>query len=317
MSNASVKTAGAKSGFDLRKIGKSMYRDRYLYIMILLPVALLVVFRYLPMYGVLIAFQDYKLGTPILSNKIIGFKHFDAFINGPFFVRLMRNTFLLGLYSLVIGFPLPIILALSFNEVKNGVYKKVAQTASYLPYFVSTVVIVGILKNLMDVETGKLNDIIAFFGFPRIKFFAESSWFRTIYIGSGIWQSLGYSAIIYLAALAGVEPEQYESATIDGASRFQKIVHISVPSIMPTVLVLLILSVGGILGNDVQKILLIYDKVTYETADVIGTYMFRRGIQNTEYSLSAAVGLFINVISFFFLFGANWLNRKFGESSLW
>jgi len=301
----------------MKKIGKSILRDKYLYMMIVIPVALLVVFRYVPIYGVLIAFQDHKLGTPILANKWVGLKHITDFINGPFFVRLMRNTFLLGLYGLIIGFPLPILLALSFNEVKNGAFKKVAQTASYLPYFVSTVVIVGILKNLMDVESGKINDIIAMFGLPKIKFFMEASWFRTIYIGSGIWQGLGYSAIIYLAALSGVDPALYESATIDGANRIKKIRHISLPSILPTVLVLLILSVGGIFGNDVQKILLIYSPVTYETSDVIGTYIYRRGIESPNYSSAAAIGLFINVISFFFLVGTNWLSRKFGDSSLW
>ena len=294
-------------------------RDKYLFFMILIPTALLIIFRYMPIYGVLIAFQDYKLGTNIWSdaNKWVGFKHFISFIQGPFFIRTMKNTFLLGLYTLIIGFPLPIILALSFNELKNGLFKKTAQTMSYLPYFVSTVVIIGILRNLMDVDGGLINDIIKFFGGEPIKFFSEASWFRTIYIGSGIWQSLGYNAIIYLAALSGIDPALYESATIDGATRFKKIIHISIPSIMSTVLVLLILNVGVLFGSDVQKILLIYEPATYSTSDVVGTYVFRRGIENNEYSFSAAIGLFLNILSFIFLVVTNWLSKKFGESSIW
>lgn len=300
-----------------RRVAKALARDKYLMLMVLPGLALLILFRYIPLYGIVIAFQDYKLGTSFFAGKWVGLANIMEFINGPYFVRLMRNTFLLGLYSLVIGFPLPILLALSFNEVRNGAFKKVAQTASYLPYFVSTVVIIGILKNLLDVENGKINDIIAALGVDRIKFFSEAAWFRTIYIGSGIWQGLGYSAIIYLAALSGIDTQIYESATIDGASRLRKIWHISIPGIMPTVLVLLILSVGGIFGSDVQKILLVYSPATYSTSDVIGTYIYRRGIESADYSYSTAVGLFINVISFIFLFSTNMLSRKFGESSLW
>lgn len=299
------------------RIIKALRRDKYLMLMIIPGIALLIIFRYIPIYGIVIAFQDYQLGKSFFVSEWVGFANFAEFINGPYFERLMRNTFLLGFYGLIIGFPMPILLALGFNEIKNGPFKKVAQTASYLPYFVSTVVIIGILKTLLDMENGKINDIIAFFGGDRVKFFSEASWFRTIYIGSGIWQGLGYSAIIYLAALSGIDPQLYESATIDGAGRFKKMLHISIPGIIPTVLVLLILSVGGIFGNDVQKILLIYSPSTYSTSDVIGTYIYRRGIENADYSYSTAVGLFINAISFIFLFSTNMLSRKFGESSLW
>jgi putative aldouronate transport system permease protein len=300
-----------------QRIIKALNRDKFLMLMVLPGVVLLIVFRYIPIYGIVIAFENYKLGKSFFSCQWVGLKYFVEFINGPYFYRLMRNTFLLGFYSLVIGFPLPIILALSFNEAKNGLFKKVAQTASYLPYFVSTVVIIGILKNFLDADTGKINDIIQYLGGKPIMFFNEAAWFRTIYIGSGIWQTLGYSAIIYLAALSGIDPQLYEAATIDGAGKIRKIWHIAIPGIMPTVLVLLILSVGGIFGNDVQKILLIYQPSSYSTSDVIGTYIYRRGIENADYSYSTAVGLFINILSFLFLFGTNMLSRKYGESSLW
>ena len=302
----------------VQQITKVLRRDKYLVMMTVPGLALLIIFKYIPIYGIVIAFQEYDLGMPFFGrDNWVGLAHFIKFVNGPFFSRLMRNTFLLGFYGLAIGFPLPIVLALAFNEIHQGLFKRVSQTVSYLPYFVSTVVIIGLLRNLMDIETGKINDIIEAFGGKRIQFFSEAAWFRTIYIGSGIWQGLGYSAIIYIAALSGIEPQLYESATIDGASRFKKIIHISIPSIMPTVLILLILSVGGIFGTDVQKILLIYSPLTYSTSDVIGTYIYRRGIEMAEYSFSAAVGLFINTISFIFLFGTNMLSRKFGESSLW
>ena len=302
----------------MKRIPKALNRDKYLLLMALPGVALLIIFRYIPIYGIVIAFQDYQIGRGFFGgSEWVGLQHFEKFINGPFFVRLMRNTFLLGFYGLVIGFPLPIMLALAFNELRNGAFKRTAQTASYLPYFVSTVVIVGILRNLLELQNGKMNDIIVALGMSRIAFFNEASWFRTIYIGSGIWQGLGFSAIIYLAALSGIEPELYESATIDGASRIKKIIHISIPCIMPTVLILLILSVGGIFGTDVQKVLLIYTPLTYSTSDVIGTYIYRRGIEQAEYSFSTAVGLFMSVISFFFLYGTNMISRKFGESSLW
>ncbi|MDR1060571.1 MAG: ABC transporter permease subunit [Clostridiales bacterium] len=308
---------GGRKPAALRRAAKALARDRYLVLMVLPALALLIVFRYIPLYGVVVAFQDYKPGNSFLGSEWVGLANFAEFINGPFFARLMANTFLLGFYSLVVGFPLPILLALSFNEVRNGPFKKIAQTVSYLPYFVSTVVIIGILRNLMDFDNGIINDIVAALGGERIKFFASADWFRTIYVGSGVWQSLGYSAIIYLAALSGIDTQIYESATIDGASRLRKLWHISLPGIMPTVLVLLILSVGGVFASDVQKVLLIYTPASYSTSDVIGTYIYRRGIEKADYSYSAAVGLFTNAISFVFLFATNMLSRKFGESSLW
>jgi putative aldouronate transport system permease protein len=303
----------------VNRLIRATKRDKYLLIMVLPALVLLILFRYIPIYGVLIAFQKYRVGNDFLAGPWVGFQHFIKFINGPYFFRLTRNTFLLGAYSILWGFPLPIMLALMFNEIKDGLVKKVAQTISYLPYFISTVIIVGIIKEMMMIDGGKINEIIASLGGQKINFFNEARWFRTIYIGSMVWQGMGYNAIIYLAALSGVSPELYESATLDGATRLQKIRFISIPSIMPTVVVLFILAVGGIMGNDFTRIILIYSPATYETSDVISTYVYRLGLQSNppQYSYSAAVGLFNSVISFAFLVSANTVSKRFSESSLW
>ncbi len=309
MPSPGKRTAGAR-------IAAALRRDRYLIAMVIPAIVLLVVFRYIPIYGVSIAFQKYRIGHGFLDGPWVGFEHFAKFIRGPFFFRLMRNTFLLGLYSLLWGFPLPILLAVSLNELKDGPVRKSFQTISYLPYFVSTVVIIGIVKEFLSVH-GLVNSVIESLGGKPIDFFSEASWFRTIYIGSAIWQNMGFGAIIYLAALSGVSPEMYESATIDGASRLQKIWYVSLPAILPTIMIQLILAVGGILGNDSTKILLIYSPVTYETADVIGTYTYRMGIEKTQFSYTTAVGLFTSAINFLFLVVTNKTSEKLTENSLW
>ena len=230
--------------------------------------------------------------------------------------RLLKNTFLLGLYSLLWTFPAPILLALLLNEIGNGTYKRVVQTISYLPHFISTVIIVGLLKEILSLH-GVVNDLIANVGLEPVHFFARPGWFRTIFIGSGVWQTVGWNSIIFLAALSGVDPELYEASLVDGANRVQRMIHVSVASILPTIIILFILSLGGILNTDFQKILLMYNPNTYETADVIDTYVYREGIVDARYSYGAAVGLFKSLIAFAFVFAANMISRKVSDTSLW
>lgn len=294
-----------------------MARDWELYLLALPAVALIFVFAYMPMYGIVIAFQDYIPAKGVFNSAWVGFKHFRTFLNDPYFLRIMKNTVMIGLYSLIFGFPAPIIFALLINELTNAPFKRTIQTISYMPHFISTVIVIGLMKELFGLSSGVINDIIGALGMERINFFDKAEWFRTLYVGSGIWQGIGFSSIIYLASIAGVNPELYESAIIDGAGRFRQCISITVPSIMPTIQVLLIFSVGGILGNDFQKILLMYSPTTYETADVISTYVFRKGLLGGQFSYGSAVGHFTGIISLGLLLLTNFVNKKMGAEHLY
>jgi putative aldouronate transport system permease protein len=292
-------------------------RDLPLYLMAVPGLLNLAVFKFLPMYGVIIAFQQYNPALGIFGSRWVGFQHFVRFFNDPYCYRILRNTLVLGFYSLVFGFPAPIILALLLNEVRFSGAKRVMQTVSYMPHFLSTVIVVGLLIDLTSLSQGKVNDLIALFGGTRINFMGRPEWFRLLYVSSGIWQGVGFGSIIYLAALSGVNPELYEAAIIDGANRWQQMVNITIPCIMPTVTILLILAVGGIVGNDFQKIFLMYNPSTYETADVVSTYVYRAGIEGASFSYSSAVGLFLAAIAFVFLFVTNKIAKTASTFSLW
>lgn len=289
-----------------------------LYLMLLPGILNLILFKYLPMYGIVVAFQDFSPRLGYFGSKWVGLKHFHAFFRDPFCWRVISNTVILGVSSLVISFPAPILLALLLNEFKYPRFKKVVQTISYMPYFLSVVIVVGMMKELFSMTDGPINAIIERLGGARINFFMTPSAFRPLYIGSGIWQGVGYSSIIYLAAIAGINVEMYESAALDGVNRLQKIWYITLPSILPTISILFILSIGGILGNDFQKILLMYSPRTYSTADVVSTYVYRYGIETAgnHLSYSSAVGLLLNVMSLFFLLVANKVTGKLSETSL-
>jgi putative aldouronate transport system permease protein len=292
-------------------------KKQYLLFLMVLPAFLVIlIFCYFPMYGVQIAFRDYKVSLGFTRSPWVGLKHFRTFFSNPFAYRTIKNTLLLGLYGLLWGFPAPILLALLFNEINNAAFKRVVQTISYLPYFLSTVIIVGMLKNFAS-NTGIFNQFGAFLGHEPVHFFGESSWFRTLYIGSGIWQGLGWGTIIYLAALSGVNTELYDAAAIDGANRFQRIWHISLPAIFPTISILLILNTGGILAANFEKVLLMYNANIYDVADVIGTYVYREGIGNSKVSYSSAVGLFTSAVSFVLLFITNTISDRLSGNSLW
>jgi putative aldouronate transport system permease protein len=289
-------------------------KDKHLYIMLLPGIVFFAVFAYAPMYGVLIAFKDYGVFRGFAASPWVGLKHFRNFIQDPFFFRIIKNTFLLSFYSLLFGFPAPIILALMLNEVRNLNFKKVVQTVSYLPYFISTVVLMGLIRN-MSAETGIFNIISKALTGTTVNFMIRSEWFRTIFIGSGIWQGVGWGSIIYLAALASVDVELYEAATIDGANKLQKTMYISIPAMVPVIVISLILSCAGLLSVGFEKAYLLQTEATYSVSDVIATYVYRRGILDSQYGYSTAVGLFNSIVSLFLLLSVNFVASKLNETT--
>lgn len=289
------------------------YKFRYL---LILPVLIyFIVFAYKPMYGVIIAFKRYRPSLTIAESAWVGLKYFEQFLTDPYFGRVIKNTFTISIELLLFSFPMPIIFALLLNEIRCKWFKKTIQTVSYMPHFISLVVICGLITSFCQTN-GVINDIIALFGGERQNLLAEKELFRSIYIVSDIWQNVGWSSIIYLATLAGIDQEQYEAARIDGASRLQQMRFITLPGLYPTISMLLILRMGSILGVGYEKILLLYQPLTYDVADVISTYVYRRGLLDADFSYSTAVGLFNSVINLIFLVGANKISKKMGQSGL-
>ena len=293
-----------------------MYKYRFIYIMALPVVLYYIVFAYLPMYGIIIGFQQYAPMKGPFGSPFVGFKHFQDFFNSYYFWRLLGNTLKISLYDLIFGFPAPILLALMLNEVGHRVFKRAVQTVTYMPYFISTVVVAGIMINF-SLPGGFINDIIAFFGGDRVNLLGSIHHFRSVYVGSNIWQNIGFGSIIYLAAISGVDAELYEAAVIDGAGRLRQTWHITLPSISSTIMILLILRIGNMLSVGFEKIILIYAPVVYEVADVISSFVYRKGLIENNFGYSAAVGLFNSVINFALLVAANYISRRMTSSSLW
>lgn len=297
-----------------------LWSDRWLLMLLLPTLILLILFNYLPMYGLSIAFQNYKIGQPLIAfdgtTEWVGFKHFQDFINSIFFKRVFSNTVRLSLKTTLFGFWVPIVFAILLNEIKVKWYKKITQTFVYLPYFVSTVIVVAMMITMTSGE-GVINRMIRMAGGSTVYFMQDPKYFDGLYIFTQIWQTFGYSSIIYLAGIAGINPSLYEAAVVDGANRLQKIIYITLPGIIPMVVILLILSVGGIISANTEKVLLMYSPPLYDRADVIGTYVYRIGLINAKYSYTAAVGLFSNIIAFGLVFTTNMIARKFTEYSLW
>ncbi|MFS0725423.1 ABC transporter permease [Paenibacillus sp. 1P07SE] len=275
------------------------------------------IFHYGPMYGMQIAFKDYAIHLGFWGSPWVGLDNFKDFLTNFYFFRIIRNTILLSLYSLVFAFPAGIILALLLNEIRSSWFKKTVQTITYMPHFISLVVVVGIMFDFLA-RDGLVNNVLgAVFGTDPVAFMRESGWFRSLYIGSGIWQNIGWSSIIFLASIATINPALYEAAKIDGANRWRQTWHVTLPGMAPTIIILLILNIGQLMTVGNEKILLMYNPITYETADVIGTYTYRKGILETNYSYAAAVGMFNAVISFTLLIAANSLSRRMSETRLW
>jgi putative aldouronate transport system permease protein len=297
-------------------IRKDLVKNRYIYIMLLPVITYYIVFHYVPLYGAQIAFKNFTPSKGIWDSPWVGFKYFEEFFNSYYFERLLRNTVLISLYDLIFGFPAPIILALLLNEIKSNIFKRTVQTVTYLPHFISLVVICGMIIDFLA-RDGLVNNILNRFGIESIPFMIKPEWFRTIYVASNIWQGIGWGSIIYLAALSNIDPQLYEAATIDGAGRFRQVLHVTLPGILPTVVIMLILRLGQMLNVGSEKILLLYNTSTYETADVISTFVYRKGILEASYSYSTAIGLFNSVINFALLVIANFISRKATETSLW
>lgn len=286
-----------------------------LYLLVLPVILWYIVFCYVPMYGAVIAFKDYSPGLGIMGSPWVGLKHFEGFFSSPYFWRLLRNTLLISVYSLVWDFPAPIILALMLNELKTPRYKKTVQTISYMPHFISTVVIVGMIKIFCSSD-GLVNSIAGVFGASLGNLLQKPDLFRTIYVASGVWQSVGWGTIIYLSALSGIDQELYEAAEIDGAGKWKRTLNITLPGIAPTIVILLIMRIGSLLGVGYEKIILMYNPMTYETADVISSYVYRQGLLNADWSFSSAVGLFNSIINLVLLVAANAVSRRVSETSL-
>ena len=304
-------------------LGKTIARDfshnKYKYLMILPVLVYLALFCYKPMYGIQIAFKNFRITRGIARSPWVGFYWFEQFFKDPFFWRLLRNTFMISGLSILFGFPAPIVLALMLNEVRNNKFKRTVQTISYMPYFISLVVLCSLVK-IYTQQNGLVSDIVAFFGGTPQNWLQDPKYYRLIYIVSDIWQGIGWNSIIYLAALSGIDQEQYEAARIDGANRFQQMLHITLPGLLPTITILFILRMGSILNVGYEKTLLLYQPTTYEVADIFSTYTYRISLGATsgqpQYSLSTAVSLFNTLVNIVFLLLTNFISSKTTESSL-
>ncbi|RJX38777.1 sugar ABC transporter permease [Paenibacillus pinisoli] len=301
----------------LQATWKHMKRDRQLLILFIPCIVFYLLFRYGPLYGLIIAFKDYSVFQGIMGSDWVGLKHFTKFFTGDDFYLLFKNTLLLGFYSLIFGFPFPIILAVLLNEVRVKWFKKSVQTFTYLPAFLSVVIISSMIIDFLSPGSGIINQIIAWFGLEKIYFLILPEWFRTVYVVSDIWLTAGYEAIIYLAAISGISPTLYEAARVDGSSRLRSIWHITLPGILPTVLVMFILKTGSMIRVGYEKVLLLYTPTTYEVADVFSTFVYRKGLLETNYSYAAAVGMFEALIAMIMLLAANFISRRLGGRGLW
>ena len=309
------------AGANKKSLAKRIYEARWSYIMLAPTVVLLFMFAYMPIYGIVIAFQDYKIGSAMMSFtpgdiKWVGLKHFRDFINSVFFARVFGNTLRLSFKGLLFGFWVPIVFAVLLNEIRHPLYKRLTQTFVYLPYFVSVVIVVALLISMTDLS-GMIGKAYTAVTGKNTVLMNSSKHFDTLYIASGIWQGFGYSSVIYIAAIASIDPTLYEAAIVDGANRLDRMLHITLPGILPTIVILLILAAGGLLNSNTEKVLLMQNSSTAIRANVIGTYVYQVGLRDQKYSYTSAVGLFTNIINFILVFGANTLSRQMGGASLW
>ncbi|MDW7656890.1 MAG: ABC transporter permease subunit [Bacillota bacterium] len=296
---------------------KAIAGNPSMYLMVLPAVVILFIFHYIPIYGIIIAFQKYSPLDGYGGSPFVGLKNFIRFFNDPFAYRVIRNTLMIGIFRLIWTFWPPIVLALLLNELSNVKLKRSIQSISYLPHFFSTVIVVGILFKVVAVDGGVANTILKSLGFNKINFLVSPQWFRSLYITLSLWSGIGWGSIIYLAALNGIDPQLYEAAHVEGASRFQRAWHITLPGISSTIIILLILNVRSIVKVGAPTVLLMYNEAVYETADVLSTYVYRQGIQGTNPSYASAIGLFNSVISLLLVIIINRIARAVSETSLW
>lgn len=284
---------------------------------IALPVIYAIVFAYIPMGGIVIAFKDYSIRKGIFGSDWVGMKYFVQFLTSPSSVTVIKNTVILGIYTLIVNFPIPILLAIGINEVRNIRFKKTVQLVTYAPYFISVVVLVGMMMQMMDLRTGILNHLLELVGIDPINFFGDAKLFRHLYVWSGVWQTMGYNSIIYVAALAGVSPELQEAAIVDGASRLKRIWHVDIPAILPTIIIMLIFNCANIVSIGMDKIYLMQNSLNTSVSEVISTFVYKIGVVNANFSFSTAAGLFQSLVSFILLVAVNQICKKVTETSLW
>lgn len=295
-----------------------LWRDRYLYLLLLPGILYFVVFRYVPMYGVVIAFQDFKMSKGIWDSAWVGLDHFKMLLSGLSFPSVFKNTVIISLYKLLVGFPAPIILALLLNEVRSRRFKKVTQTIVYLPHFISWVILAGLIAAFLHPDTGIINELVKLFNNGQgIDFLASKTYFRSVLVITEVYKGIGWGSIIYISAISSIDSEIYEAAMVDGASRFRRMWHITLPALRSTIIVVFILNMGGILNAGFEQIYLLYNARVYEVADIIDTYVYRSGMQSSNYSLATAAGLFKSVISLILVVGANKISHLFKEDGLW
>lgn len=300
-------------GYRLRRDLRQNYQ---VYLMWLPVLAFYLVFKYAPMGGLVIAFQNYKPFKGIMGSKWVGFEHFVDFLTGPYAWRTIRNTLLINIYQLIFGFPIPIIFAILVNEIKHRPYQRVVQTISYMPHFISMVVLCGMISDF-SASTGLFNVIGQALGADRVSFLSEAKYYRFIYVGSGIWKQMGWSSILYLSTLSGVDPALHEAAAIDGAGRLRRVIHVTMPALIPIIAVQLIMRIGHIMGEGHQKTILLYNDGIMEVADIVSSYVYRRGLKQNDYSYGAAVDLFNSVVNIIVLCSANYFSKHVVKESLW
>ena len=284
---------------------------------IALPVIYAFVFAYIPMGGIVVAFKDYSIRKGIWGSNWVGLEHFTQFLTSPSSVTVIKNTFILGIYTLIASFPIPILLAIGINEVGNRFFKRTVQMVTYAPYFISAVVLVGMMMQMMDLRTGIVNSFLEMLGLEPVNFFGKAGIFRSLYVWSGIWQTAGYSSIIYVAALSSVSTDLQEAAIVDGASKLKRIIHVDLPSILPTIIIMLIFSCASIVNIGLDKIFLMQNSMNASVSEVISTFVYKVGVVNANFGFSTAAGLFQSIISFSMLVSVNYISRKFTENSLW
>ena len=300
-----------------KHVANRIWQNRYIYMMVIPVLVYMILFKYMPMYGTIIAFKKYSAKRGIWGSKWVGFTNFNKFLSDPYFYKLIRNTLLINLYSLLFAFPSSIMFALLLNEIKHQNYRKIVQTIAYLPHFISTVVVCGLVTNFLRSNGGLINDLIVMLGGERVAFMNKPEYFRGIYVISEIWQHLGWDAIIYIAALTAIDPQLYEAARVEGANRFQQTIYVTLPCIASTVIIMLLMRIGNMMNLGHEKILLLYNGATYETADVISTYVYRRGLLTSDFSYGTAIGLFQSLIAFVLIISTNYLSKKLNDTSLW
>lgn len=298
------------------RAARKFWKTRFLFLLFVPVLVYYIMFRYVPMWGVSIAFYKYSIFKGLAGSKFVGLQHFRTFFSSPDWWTYTKNTFALGLLGCCVSFPLTVFFALMLNEVRGPRFKKITQTVSYLPHFLSTVIVVSMLETLCDPTTGLINTLISSLGGSPIYFFVEAKWFRPLYEISGVWQGLGWGTIVYLAAIASVDPGLYEAARLDGAGRWRQMWNITLPSILPTVSTMFIMKIGNIMGDSVEKVLLMQHPVTYRYSQTISSYIYKVGFGENKYDFSTAVGLYSSLINLVFLFSANWISKKLTENSI-